>query len=223
MITVLIAEDEKNIQLLIEAQLKPYYEVLTANDGEEALAIIQEKYIDLLITDVRMPKIDGFTLVDQIRKENYTLPVLMLTAKQTINDKKTGFHAGADDYLIKPVNYEELILRIEALLRRAKIVSQKQLVIGDVILDEATYTIQKGDARIELPNKEFVLLYKFLSYPGQIFTRNQLLDEIWGYDSFSGEDTIKTHVSRLRKKCALFSEFTIVTVKGLGYKGELHV
>lgn len=221
MAKILIAEDEKNIQLLLQAQLKPYYQTLTAKNGEEALELLENEHIDLLITDIMMPKMDGFELIEALREEGFSMPVLMLTAKTAIGDKRTGFKTGADDYLTKPVNYEELLLRVEALLRRANISAERQLVIGHTTIDETSYTVTDGTLSLELPKKEFELLYKFLSYPGQIFTRVQLLDEIWGYDSDSGEDTIKTHVSRLRKKCANFAEFSIVTVKGLGYKGEI--
>lgn len=222
MATVLIAEDEKDIQLLMQAQLKPYYTVIIVNNGLEALEMIESNYIDFLITDVMMPKMDGFQLIDEIRKEGYTFPILILTAKQTMGDKRTGFRTGADDYLTKPIDYEELLLRIEALARRANISINKQLQIGEVVFDAATYMVKKADKEIELPKKEFDLLFKFLSYPGQVFTRSQLLDEIWGYDSFSSEDTIKTHVSRIRKKFDSFDEFKIVAVKGLGYKGEIN-
>ena len=221
MAKILIAEDETNIQLLLQAQLKPYYQTLTAKNGAEALELLEREHIDLLITDIMMPEMDGFALVDAVRADGLTLPVLMLTAKTAISDKRTGFKTGADDYLTKPVNYEELLLRVEALLRRAHISTERQLTIGATTIDEATYTVTDSATTIELPKKEFELLYKLLSYPGQIFTRNQLLDEIWGYETESGEDTIKTHISRLRKKCANFEDFSIVTVKGLGYKGEI--
>ncbi|MFC4770557.1 response regulator transcription factor [Enterococcus hermanniensis] len=223
MATILIAEDEKNIQLLIQAQLKAFYEIIVANDGLEAMEIIETTHIDLLITDIMMPRMDGIDLVTEIRQSGYKMPIIMLTAKQTISDKRTGFHSGADDYLTKPVNYEELILRVEALMRRAHIEVARQIKIGEVILNEDTYMISKNNYGIELPKKEFALLFKLLSYPNQIFTKNQLLDEIWGFDSESGEDTIKTHISRIRKKCEIFEEFKIKTVKGLGYKGEILV
>lgn len=221
MATILIVEDEKNIQLLIQAQLKPYYTTLTADDGIAALEIIESKKIDLLITDVMMPRLDGFQLVNQLRKDQYEFPILMLTAKQEITDKRTGFDSGADDYLTKPINYEEMLLRIKALLRRFKIATNKQLKIGSATLDEETYVLSNSDHQIEFPKKEFELLFKLLSYPNQVFTKNQLLDEIWGFDNFSAEDTIKTHISRLRKKTPDFPDFKIVTVKGLGYKGVI--
>lgn len=221
MATILIAEDDKHLQLLITERLKYYYTILQANNGTEALDILYSKHIDLLITDVMMPGMDGFLLLKTIRESDIKLPVLILTAKQSFSDKQTGFRLGTDDYMTKPVNYEELHWRVDALLRRANIASERIIRIGEVILNEANYTIEKGNMVIDLPPKEFDLLYKLLSYPGMIFTKNQLLDEIWGYDSDSSEDTVKTHISRLRNKLAEFQEFEIVTIKGLGYKGIL--
>ena len=221
MATVLVAEDEKNLQLLIQAQLKPYYTVLTADNGEEALAIIESQHIDLLIADIMMPKMDGIELLKELRRDGFQFPVLLLTAKQTIMDKREGFKTGADDYLTKPVIYEELLLRIEALLRRAHISAEQKIIIGDVTVDSATYTLSDKVTSLALPKKEFELLFKLLSYPGQIFTRNQLLDEIWGFDSESSEDTIKTHMNRLRNKCKSFEVFQLTTVKGLGYKAMI--
>lgn len=221
MATILVAEDEKNLQLLIQAQLKPYYMVVTADNGEDALAIIESQHIDLLIADIMMPKMDGIELLKELRQNGFQFPVLLLTAKQTILDKREGFKTGADDYLTKPVIYEELLLRIEALLRRAHISAEQKIVIGDVTVDSATYTLSDKVTSLALPKKEFELLFKLLSYPGQIFTRNQLLDEIWGFDSESSEDTIKTHMNRLRNKCKSFEVFQLITVKGLGYKAVI--
>lgn len=218
MATILVVEDEKNIQLLIKAQLKPYYTVMTADNGEEALTIIESQHIDLLIADIMMPKMDGIELLKELRYVGFSFPVMLLTAKQTIRDKREGFKIGADDYLTKPVNYEELILRVDALLRRAHISTEQKIVIRDITVDSKTYTISNKDTSLSLPKKEFELLFKLLSYPDQIFTRNQLLDEIWGYDSESSEDTIKTHMNRLRNKCKSFEGFQLLTVKGLGYK-----
>lgn len=221
MATILISEDDSRIQLLIAARLKSHYTVICANDGQEAFEIIESKHIDLLITDIMMPRLDGFQLVQTIRKDGFTLPVLMLTAKQSFDDKRTGFLSGTDDYMTKPVNYEELHWRIEALLRRARIASENKIILGNVVLDSTAYTIKNGEQVTELPKKEFELLYKLLSYPGQIFTKNQLLDDVWGYDSDSGEETVKTHISRLRNKFQNVDEFKIITIKGLGYKAEI--
>jgi len=221
MAIILIAEDDKNLQVLMEERLKPYYTILLANDGAEAMDIILSKHIDLLITDVMMPEMDGFQLLKTIRQDGMNLPVLILTAKQSFSDKQTGFIFGTDDYMTKPVNFDELHWRIDALLRRSNIASERIIRIGDVTVDEASYTISKSNMTIDLPPKEFDLIYKFLSYPGMIFTKNQLLDEIWGYDSESSEDTVKTHVSRLRNKLVEFQELQIVTIKGIGYKGMI--
>ncbi len=157
----------------------------------------------------------------RLREDGNQIPVLLLTAKQAFEDKREGFSSGIDDYMTKPVNFEELRWRLEALLRRARIASERQITIGGVTLDQRTYTLTRQAEVLELPKKEFELLYKLLSYPGQIFTRNQLLDDIWGFDSESGEDTIKTHISRLRNRLRDVTEFRIVTIKGLGYRAEI--
>lgn len=219
MATILIAEDEKNLQELMTQRLKHYYTILLADNGSQALDILESKHVDLLITDVMMPEIDGFSLLKHIRNNGMTLPVLILTAKQSFSDKQTGFVFGTDDYMTKPVNFDELHWRIDALLRRSNIASKKLINIDNVIIDESKYTVSKNNTVVEVPSKEFALLYKFLSYPDIIFTKKQLLDDIWGYDSDSSEDTVKTHVSRLRNRLSMFSEFEIVTIKGLGYKG----
>lgn len=221
MATILIAEDDKHIQLLIKARLKPYYTVLTADNGMEALKILESSHVDLLIADIMMPILNGFELVNEVRNAGLLIPVLMLTARQAFEDKKTGFRSGIDDYMTKPVHYEELLLRIEALLRRYNIAANKKIVINKTTLDSTTYTLQTDKQTIQFPKKEFDLLYKLLSYPGQIFTRNQLLDDIWGYDSESSEDTIKTHISRIRNRCKDIKDFELVTIKGLGYKADI--
>lgn len=222
MATILIAEDERNLQILMCERLKPFYTIITADDGNQALDILINKHIDLLITDIMMPGLDGFNLLKTIRQDGLTLPVLILTAKQSFQDKHTGFIFGTDDYMTKPVNFDELHWRIDALLRRSNIASNRIIQIGTLLLNEASYTIEKGSTKLELPPKEFNLLYKLLSYPGMIFTKQQLLDEIWGYDSDSSEDTVKTHISRLRNRLSDFKEFDIITIKGLGYKGVIN-
>ncbi len=218
MASVLVAEDDKNIRLLTTLRLKSFYTVESAENGQEAFDIIQNKNIDILVADIMMPQLDGFALVKKLRENNNNIPVIMLTAKQTIADKRTGFALGIDDYLTKPVNYEELVMRIDAVLRRSRIATEKRICIGDSILDSASYTVSYNDKEIELPKKEFDLLYKMLSYPGEIFTKTQLLESIWGNDSESSEDTIKTHISRLRNKFADCKDFSIETLRGLGYK-----
>lgn len=220
MATVLLVEDNESMQVLTRAKLRGQFTIFCARDGLEALEILGRQRVDLMIADVMMPRMDGYTLVKRLREEGNQLPVLLLTARQSFEDKREGFSSGIDDYLTKPVNYEELVWRIEALLRRANIASERRIVVGGTVLDSASYTVSRSGEILELPKKEFELLYKLLSYPGQIFTRNQLLDDIWGFDSESGEDTVKTHISRLRNRLRNVEDFQIVTVKGLGYKAE---
>ena len=219
MVTILIVDDTYNTRLVTKANLEDKYKILLSKDGEEALTLIVNNDVDLIISDVMMPNMDGYSFSKEIRNEGFSIPILMVTAKESINDKLTGFSVGADDYLTKPVDYNELKARIEAILRRANIANSKKIKIGTVVIDEDTYSIYKEDLKVELPPKEFEILFKLLSYPNQIFTKNQLLDDIWGYNSESMEDTIKTHISRLRNRLQNFNEFEIVTVKGLGYRG----
>ena len=221
MATLLLVEDEENMRLLTSAKLRGQFTILCAKDGVEALEVLERRPVDLIVADVMMPRMDGYTLVKTLREEGNSIPVLLLTAKQSFEDKREGFSSGIDDYMTKPVNYEELTWRINALLRRAHIASERKIVVGETALDPDTYTITYAGGRIELPPKEFDLLYLLLSYPGQIFTRNQLLDRVWGYDSESGEDTVKTHISRLRNRLRPLTAFQIITVKGLGYKAEI--
>lgn len=220
MATILVVEDDRNTRLLTTARLKPHYDVVNACDGEEALDIFYKQRIDLIVADIMMPHMDGYELVATLREYRNDVPVIMLTAKQTFDDKKKGFSTGTDDYMTKPVNYEELLWRIEALLRRSKIHTERQIHIGEVTVNQDNYTLSKGATTLELPKKEFELLFKLLSYPGVIFTKNQLLEEIWGYDTDSDENTVKTHISRLRNKFEDWKEFQIVTMRGLGYKAE---
>ena len=221
MATILLVEDDASMRLLTTAKLKHRFTMVCARDGVEALEVLEHRMVDLIISDVMMPRMDGYTLVKTLRERGNQIPVLLLTAKQSFEDKREGFSSGIDDYMTKPVNYEELIWRLDALLRRAHIASEQKFVVGRVVLDSSTYTVRREEKILELPRKEFELLYKLLSYPGQIFTRNQLLDGVWGYDSESGEDTVKTHISRLRNKLRDVPEFRIVTIKGLGYKAEI--
>lgn len=222
MATILIVEDDKNTRLLTSARLKSYYKVEEAQDGEKALEILDHQHIDLIIADIQMPKLNGYDLVKVIREVGNKIPVIMLTAMHSFDDKKAGFASGTDDYMTKPINYDELLWRIKALLRRSNIASENKIAVGNVVLDASSYKVRVGEEEIELAKKEFDLLYKFLSYPGIIFTKGQLLDEIWGYDTESDENTIKTHINRLRNKFEGCIEFEIITVRGLGYKVELH-
>lgn len=221
MAVVLVVEDEPSVRMLTEIKLKPYFTVLGAGNGEEALEVMAHQHVDLLVCDIMMPDMDGYELVEALRESGEIVPVIMVTARDAFDDKRRGFSLGADDYMVKPIHYEELIWRINALLRRAKIHSENRITLGDLTLDAKTYTVTRGEQKLELPKKEFELLYKLLSYPGVISTKNQLLDEIWGYDSTSDESTIKTHISRLRGRFDDAPEFKIVTIKGVGYKAEV--
>ena len=197
--------------------------VLTAEDGQEALDLMEKNYIDLIILDIMMPGMDGYEFTETLRSVHNDMPVLMVSAKQLPEDRKKGFLVGIDDYMTKPVDPEEMVLRIRALLRRAKIVSERRIMIGDVVLDYDSMTVSGHGKTQKLPQKEFLLLYKLLSYPGKIFTRIQLMDEIWGVDSDSGWQTVTVHIGRLRKRFDGWPEFSIESVRGLGYKAVKNV
>lgn len=219
MFRILVVDDDKNTRMLLKAVLEgENYSVLTAENGETALALMDANHIDLVVLDVMMPKMDGYAFTETVRQSNSTLPILMVSAKQLPADKKKGFLVGTDDYMTKPIDTEEMVLRIHALLRRARIVSERRIEIGDVVLDYDALTVSRGREVQELPQKEFMLLYKLLSYPGKIFTRIQLMDEIWGADSETGWETVTVHIGRLRKRFEGWDEFEIVSVRGLGYK-----
>ncbi|MCR5145112.1 MAG: response regulator transcription factor [Lachnospiraceae bacterium] len=223
MATILVVEDEKNIQLLTKAHLKNDYNVITADNGQEAIDIFYSEHVDLIVADIMMPKMDGYEMVKVLREYQNDVPVIFLTAKASFDDKREGFASGIDDYMTKPVNYDELLWRIEALLRRSNINSSQQIKIGELVCDANAYTVTKSDGNvIDLPKKEFELLYKLLSYPNQIFTKDQLLSDIWGIDTDSDDSTIKTHINRLRNKLGDIPEFEIVTVRGLGYKAQVN-
>lgn len=219
MFNILVVEDDKNTRLLMEAVLKQYgYNPILATDGEDALEIMDHKHVDLVLLDVMMPKMDGYEFAKILREGGSELPILMVTAKETPNDKKKGFIVGTDDYMVKPVDEEEMILRIAALLRRSKIVSEHRLNIGGTVLDYDKLTVSLGGSETVLPPKEFMLLYKLLSYPGKIFTRSTIMDEIWDLDSETDQHTVDVHINRLRDKFNENPDFEIVTVRGLGYK-----
>jgi len=219
MFHILVADDDKNTRLLFKAVLESAgYTVTTVTNGEEALAVMDRQHVDLVVLDVMMPKMDGYEFTRTLRSVDDHLPILMVSAKQLPADRKRGFLVGTDDYMTKPIDEEEMLLRIKALLRRARIASERKIVLGDVVLDYDTYTVSRGEEVQELPQKEFLLLYKLLSYPGKIFTRIQLMDEIWGADNDSGWETVTVHVGRLRKRFADWPEFELESVRGLGYK-----
>lgn len=216
---ILIVEDDKNTGKLMKAILKENgFQPFLAEDGLLALDFLENNHIDLIILDIMMPNMDGYSLTEELRDSGYNIPILMVTAKQKPEDKRRGFIVGTDDYMTKPVDEEEMILRIKALLRRAKIVNEHKLVIGKVVLDFNSLTVVRDGDKITLPQKEFYLLFKLLSYPNIIFTRMQLMDEIWGMDTETGEKTVNVHINRLRERFDKYPEFEIVTVRGLGYK-----
>ena len=219
MFHILVADDDKNTRRLLQAVLEgDGYSVSTAASGEEALQKMEQRHVDLVVLDIMMPGMDGYEFTRVVRASRNDLPILMVTAKQQQEEKRQGFLVGTDDYMTKPVNVEELLWRIKALLRRAKIVNERKLQVGDAVLDYDAMTVSRPGESIELPQKEFLLLYKLLSYPGKIFTRIQLMDEIWGYDSDTGWETVTVHIGRLRKRFENWNEFEIQSVRGLGYK-----
>ena len=219
MFHILVVDDDKNTRMYFEAVLKNNgYTVTVAKNGEDALDAMDKEHIDLVVLDIMMPKMDGYEFTKTLRKCDNNLPILMVSAKQLPIDKNKGFAVGTDDYMTKPVNQDEFLYRIKALLRRAKIANERKIVVGDVVLDYDSLTVTKGDEVQELPQKEFLLLYKLLSYPGKIFTRIQLMDEIWGAESETGWETVTVHVGRLRKRFEGWDEFEIESVRGLGYK-----
>jgi len=224
MFNILVAEDDKNLRKLMSAVLKQNgYNVLNAGDGTEALDIMNEAHVDLVISDIMMPNMDGYTFTSELRQSDNTLPVLMVTAKETLEDKRKGFSAGTDDYMVKPIDMDEMLLRVAALLRRSRLINERRLLIGDIELDYDALTVSRMGNSVLLPKKEFYLLFKLLSYPKHIFTRQQLMDEIWGMDAEADERTVDVHIKRLREKFADFPEFEIVTIRGLGYKAERHI
>ena len=219
MFQILVVDDDQNTRLLFKAVLQAEnYSVHTAENGEDALEVMDREHIDLVVLDIMMPKMDGYEFTRLLRRSDNNLPILMVSAKQLPADKQKGFLAGTDDYMTKPVDETEMLLRIRALLRRARIASERRIVVGDVVLDYDALTVSRGGETQELPQKEFMLLYKLLSYPGKIFTRIQLMDEIWGADSDTGWETVTVHIGRLRKRFEGWQEFEIVSVRGLGYK-----
>lgn len=222
MFNILVCEDDRHLRRLFRDILeKEGYTVYEATDGVCALEMLEKNHIDLLITDVMMPHLDGHELTRALRAGGFELPILMITARESIDDKKTGFRSGTDDYMVKPVDTDEMILRVFALLRRSKIANEQKLAIGKTILNYDALTLENSDRSVTLPKKEFQLLFKLLSSPNRIFTRNQIMDEIWGYDSESDPRTVDVHIKRLREKTEGNQDFEIITVKGLGYKATV--
>lgn len=222
MFHILVAEDDLNTRKLMKAVLKQNgYEVFTAENGKNALDIMDVQHIDLILLDIMMPEMDGYQFTQLLRETGNMTPILMVTAKSLPEERCKGFIVGTDDYIVKPVNEEEMLLRIKALLRRSKIASERKLTIGKVTLDYDALTVTRENEIQTLPQKEFYLLYKLLSYPNEIFTRLQLMDEIWGMETETTDKTVNVHINRLRKRFSEYPEFEIIAIRGIGYKAVI--
>ena len=223
MFNILVLEDDKNLRKLITTYLqRNKYNTYEATNGEEALNVLDQSYIDLIVSDIMMPKMDGYELIKSLREAKYDVPILIITAKSEIEDKKEGFLLGADDYMVKPIDIEEMLLRIQVLLRRSKSASEKKIQIGDLLLNYNQLSVIKKDKVYNLAQKEFYLLYKLLSTPNTIFTRQELIEEVWGLESDSDYRTVDVHIKRIREKMKDVEEFEIVTIRGIGYKAIIH-
>lgn len=224
MFNILVVEDGINIRKLMTAYLeRAGYSVYQAENGMKALEALELHHIDLIICDIMMPHLNGYELTKSLREANFNIPILIVTAKESFEDKEKGFLVGADDYMVKPIHMDEMLLRVAALLRRAKISTEHIITVGDVVLNYDALSVTTKDSVLALPKKEFYLLFKLLSYPKQIFTRQQLLDEIWGMDTDVDERTVDSHIKKLRKKFEDVQAFKIITIRGLGYKVEKNV
>ncbi len=216
---ILIAEDDAELRMLFtHVLMRNGYDVTGVENGRQALDAVRQDYFDLLISDIMMPVMDGYELVRELRAEGLLLPVMMITAKDAFDDMRMGFSSGTDDYMVKPVNVNEMVLRVGALLRRAQMISDRRLTIGGTVMEMDSLTVMQGSEAQVLPQKEFMLLYKMASFPGRIFTRQQLMDEIWGAGSGSDSHTVDVHIGRLRERFRESPDFRIVTMRGVGYK-----
>lgn len=219
MFRILIVEDDEELSQLFEKVLMKHgYETRRASDGQQALEMMDKEYMDLIISDIMMPVMDGYEFVSELRGAGFQTPVLMITAKSGFDDMRQGFLSGSDDYMVKPVNVNEMVLRVGALLRRAKSMSEHKIQIGSTELDYDAMTVFDGKESQSLPKKEFQLLYKLAASPGRTFTKQQLMDDIWGYDTEADPHTIEVHVGRLRDRFKENPDFGIVTMRGIGYK-----
>lgn len=222
MFSILVVEDDETLNKMICAKLKQeQFDVHTSFDGEEALQVMDQVHIDMLICDIMMPNMDGYELTDAIRQAKYTMPILMITAKDQYADMEKGFLLGTDDYMIKPFNMKEMVLRVHALLKRSQIMSEHRMTVGNTVLDYDALTVTMQGEVFDLPPKEFYLLYKLLSSPNHIFTRLELMDEIWGMDSDADDRTVDSHIKKLRRKFETNIDFELITVRGLGYKAKV--
>ena len=223
MFNILVVEDDKNLRKLMVTYLKKNnYNTYEAVNGEIALDLLDRNYIDLIISDIMMPNLNGFELIKELRNSKYEIPIMLITAKSDIQDKKTGFLLGADDYMVKPINMEEMILRVQVLLKRAKSANEKKIKIGNLVLDYKQLSVTNKDKIYNLAQKEFYLLYKLLSTTDTIFTRQELIEEIWGLESESDYRTVDVHIKRIREKLKDVNEFEIITVRGIGYKAIIN-
>ncbi|MBP3328122.1 MAG: response regulator transcription factor [Clostridia bacterium] len=221
MFKILIAEDDSDLRELFKKVLiQSGYAVLGVSNGQEALDALDKEYYDLIISDIMMPVMDGYELVRSLREAGNNIPVLTITAKDAFDDMRIGFLSGMDDYMVKPVNVNEMVLRVGALLRRAQIINERRLVIGNTVMECDSLTVHTNGESMVLPQKEFMILYKMASFPGKIFTRQQFMDDIWGYESESDTHTVDVHIGRLRDKFKNNNDFKIVTIRGIGYKVE---
>ncbi|MDF3001685.1 MAG: Response regulator consisting of a CheY-like receiver domain and a winged-helix DNA-binding domain [Bacillota bacterium] len=219
MFNILVVEDDPKITNLYQTILKiNKYNPFVASSGNAALKLLDKEFIDLIITDIMMPEMDGFELTKLLRENGYNMPILIITARESFEDKEKGFQLGTDDYMTKPINWDEMLLRIGALLKRANMVNERKITCGATIIDLDSQTVNQGDESLTLPLKEFNLLFKLISYPNKTFTRQQLMDEIWGMDSESDVRTVDVHINRLRERFKGCDDFEIITVRGLGYK-----
>lgn len=220
--TILVIEDDLSLLRLYTSVLeKAHFTVIGVMNGEEALEVLYSQQVSLIITDIMMPIMDGYQLSDSVRQSGDKTPILMITAKDSFEDKKKGFRLGVDDYMVKPIDVNEMVLRVEALLRRAEIICSQKLIVGQTIVNQEEQTVVYNNQSIELPQKEFQLLYKLLAYPNKIFTRQQLMDAIWGLESDTEERTIDVHIKRLRDRFEQNEDFQLITVRGLGYKAVM--
>ena len=221
MFKILIAEDDSELrQLFSHVLTKHGYSVTGVDNGTDALNALERSYYDLLISDIMMPLMDGYELVSTLRNSGLTVPVLMITAKDAFDDMRLGFMSGSDDYMVKPINVNEMVLRVGALLRRAQMINERRLIMGSTVMECDSLTVVSGEQSFVLPQKEFMLLYKMASFPGRIFTRQQLMDDIWGYESETDSHTVDVHIARLRERFRDNKDFRIVTMRGVGYKVE---
>ena len=219
MFRILVAEDDNQLrQLFCRVLQRSGFDPIPAADGQEALDLLEKEYVDLIVSDIMMPRVDGYELVQTLRDSGSQVPVLMITAKDRFQDMQLGFLSGTDDYMVKPVNVNEMVLRVGALLRRARMLSERRQKIGETLLECDSLTVSRAGQSMVLPQKEFMLLYKMAAYPGKIFTRQQLMDEIWGYNAEVDSHTVDVHIGRLRERFKDNPDFKIVTMRGVGYK-----